>query len=197
MRLLRARLSTLLVLVFPALFAALTYLQAQTPAGGAAPAIDSGKVYQACTGHWAGTLEYRDFQSDKRVALPTNLEAAAKADGSGLQLSYTYDDGPGKIVRESSTLSIDAAKRTLTMASDGGKSREQLSIAGFDIVARTQRLTLSFSGTGEENNKPVEVRSTLSCGPNTFTLLRETRLPGQDFKFRDQYSFTRWPIQSH
>ncbi len=150
-----------------------------------------------CSGQWAGTLEYRDFQSDKRVSLPTNLEATAKPDVSSLEFSYTYDDGPTKIVHESATLSIDAAKRVLTMVSDGGKSHEELTITGFDIETRTQRLTLSFSGTGQENNKPVEVRSTLSCGPNTLTLLRETQLPGRNFNFRDQYSFIRWPIQAH
>lgn len=162
-----------------------------------APAIDTGKIYQMCSGQWAGTLEYRDFQSDKRVTLPTNLEATAKPDVSSVELSYTYDDGPSKIVHESSTLSIDAAKRTLTMVSDAGKSHEALSITGFDIITRARRLTVVFSGTGQENKKPVEVRSTLTCAPNTLTWLRETRLPGQDFKFRDQYSLTRWPIQPY
>jgi len=183
------------VLAMPILFVCVFACAQQS--ASPAPPIDTGKIYQMCSGEWAGTLEYRDFQSDKRVSLPTNLEATAKPDASSVELSYTYDDGPSKIVHESSTFSIDAAKRTLTMVSDGGKSREALSITGFDLSTRTGRLTVAFSGTGQENNKPVEVRSTLTCGPNTLTLLRETRLPGQDFQFRDQYSLTRWPIHPY
>jgi len=118
-------------------------------------------------------------------------------DRNSLRLTYTYDDGPGKIVHESSTLSIDSEKHTVTISSDRSKSSEQLAISSIDEVARTKRLTLICSGAGEENNKKVEVRSTLSCSPNTLTWLRETRLPGQAFTFRDKYTLTRWPIQTH
>jgi hypothetical protein len=197
MRPLRARLSTLLVLGFLALFTVLTSLQAQTPAGSSAPSIDSRQVYQVCAGQWAGTLEYRDFQSDKHVSLPTNLEAGIAPDGKSLRLTYIYDDGPGKIVRESSSPVVDPEKRIVTITSDRTKPGEQLTISNIDEISRTKRLTLILTGAGEDNNKRVDVRSTLSCGPNSLSWLRETRAAGQDFAFRDKYSFTRWPIQAH
>jgi hypothetical protein len=196
MPLLIARLRNLLIVVFPALLATVIPLQAQTP-GASSPSINSAHVYQACAGQWAGMLEYRDFQSNERVSLPTNLEAVMAPDGTSLRLTYTYDDGPGKIVRESSTLVIDAEKRTVTITSDPAKSSERLAISNIDEVARTKRLTMVLSGAGEENHNKVDVRSTLSCSPNSLSWLRETRSPGQDFAFRDKYSFTRWPIQPH
>jgi hypothetical protein len=193
MRPLRAR---FLVFVSAALLTAVTCLRAQT-AANSAPSIDSRQIYRACAGQWAGTLEYRDFQSDERVSLPTNLEVVVAPDGKSLRLTYTYDDGPGKIVRESSTFVIDSEKRSVTITSDRTKSSEQLAISNVDETARTKRLTLILTGAGEENNKKVDVRSTLSCSPNGLSWLRETRLSGQDFAFRDKYSLTRWPIQAH
>jgi hypothetical protein len=192
-----ARLRNLRIVVFPALLATVIPLRAQTPGVSSAPSINSAHVYQACAGQWAGTLEYRDFQSNERVSLPTNLEAVVAPDATSLRLTYTYDDGPGKIVRESSTLVIDAEKRTVTITSDPAKSSERLAISNTDEVARTKRLVVVFAGAGKENNNKVDVRSTLSCSPNSLSWLRETRLPGQDFAFRDKYSFTRWPIQPH
>jgi hypothetical protein len=149
-------------------------------------------VYQACAGHWAGALEYRDFQSDKHVSLPTNLES--QSDGKSLSLKYTYDDGPGKIMHETAILNLDPARRVVVIRSDD-KSSEQLSITEADAPGDKVRLLLS--GTGEENHKKVDVRSTLVCGTNSFSLLRETRLPGQEFSFRHKYSLTRFPIQAH
>ena len=185
------------VLAFAAWLATGNYSQAQMRVGGSAPSIDTGQVYQACAGQWAGTLEYRDFQSDERVSLPTNLVADIAPDGKSLRLTYIYDDGPGKIVRESSTFVLDSEKRSATITSERTKSDERLAISSIDQASRTGRTTLNLSGTGEENKKKVDVRSSLVCGPNSLSWLRETRLPGQDFAFRDKYSFTRWPIQSH
>ncbi len=197
MRSLHVPSSAIRVLVCFASLGIATFLRAQTPAAGVAPPIDSKSIYRACAGQWAGTLEYRDFQSDERVSLPTNLESVLAADGNSLELAYTYDDGPGKIVRESSTLVINPEKRTLTITSDRTKSSEQLTISNIDEVARTRRLTLILTAAGEENHNKVDVRSTLSCSPNTLSWLRETRVPGHDFAFRDKYSFSRWPIQAH
>lgn len=153
--------------------------------------LDLPKLYQACSGDWAGVLEYRDFQSDKHVSLPTNLES--QSDGKTLTLKYTYDDGPGKIARESTTLAVDTERGSASIKSDDNSS-EQLSIT--EVKASASKISLVLSGTGTENEKKVEVRSTLVCAPNTFTLLRETRSPGQEFAFRHKYSFTRFPIQA-
>lgn len=188
-------LSAKLLVLFPLLaiilgFSSAVYGQQAAPLP--AISLNLSKLYQSCSGNWAGVLEYRDFQSNKHVGLPTNLES--RSNGKGLTLKYTYDDGPGKIVYETATLTVDTEKRLLTMQSEENSS-EQLTIAEAENSGSKVRLMLSGSGT--ENGQKVEARSTLACDVNTFTLLRETRLPGQDFAFRHKYSLTRFPIQAH
>lgn len=39
-----------------------------------AATTNAAAIYSAFEGKWTGVLEYRDYQSDKRVQLPTWLE---------------------------------------------------------------------------------------------------------------------------
>jgi hypothetical protein len=48
-----------------------------------------------------------------------------------------------------------------------------------------------LTGTGKENDKPVDVRIVLSIDRNLYRFTKETRQSGQDFLFRDEYTFTR------
>lgn len=50
---------------------------------------------------------------------------------------------------------------------------------------------LILTGAGTENNRAVEVRTTMNIGRNLVEILRETRIPGEEFKFRHVYTFTR------
>lgn len=167
---------------------------AQQAPGSAVPTIAAAAFYEACSGHWAGVLEYRDYQSDQRVSLPTNLDNQFSGDGKSLTLAYTYDDGPGKILREKASFGIDSERRQVSIISDD-KSVEQFSIA--EYAPGQGRIRVVLTGVGEDNGKKVEVRATITCTSNRFNWLRETRLPGQDFAFRHQYSLTRYPIQAH
>ncbi len=42
------------------------------------------QIYAQLIGSWTGQLEYRDFQTDQRVFLPTWLEVKAAGDGQSL-----------------------------------------------------------------------------------------------------------------
>jgi hypothetical protein len=59
-----------------------------------------------------------------------------------------------------------------------------------DFATKT-RGTLTLTGTGTENDKKVDVRITITLRRNLYTYQKETRLPGQEFQFRDGYTFTR------
>jgi hypothetical protein len=48
-----------------------------------------------------------------------------------------------------------------------------------------------MTGAGQENDKPVDVRITLTIGRNLYIFRKETREAGQDFRMRDEYVFTR------
>lgn len=142
-------------------------------------------------GRWVGQLEYRDFSSNQQVYLPTWLTLTPSPDGSSVQLSYIYDDGPTKTIRESSTLSFDPAHAKATLTSDRDKAADTYDVQGFAEFAKLGRGTLVLTGKGIENDKPVDVRITLTLRRNLYTFRKETRLAGEDFKFRDAYTFTR------
>jgi hypothetical protein len=58
-------------------------------------------------------------------------------------------------------------------------------MSGFDKFSATGTGSLQLTGTGMENDKKVGVRITIKLGRNFYRYLKETRLPGADFQFRD------------
>lgn len=157
------------------------------------PAVvgDAKSLNQNMTGEWVGQLEYRDFQTNERVFLPTWLTMNRSADGTAVTLAYTYDDGPTKTVQEASTLTFSTVARTATLTSNRDHTSESYAVAGLEEFARLNRGTLVLTGPGKENDKPVDVRITLTLRRNLFTFVKETKAAGADFKFRDGYTFTR------
>ncbi len=142
-------------------------------------------------GKWTGQLEYRDFQSNAQVFLPTWLTITESADQKTLQFNYVYDDGPTKTVRELTTVTLDPATSKITFTSDRDKSSDTYALQGLDEFAKLGRGTLILTGPGKENDKPVDVRITVTLRRNLYTYRKETRRQGEDFKFRDAYTFTR------
>jgi len=145
----------------------------------------------AMTGQWVGVLEYRDYSepagSAKRVKLPTWL--AVEAAGPDLKLKYVYDDGPTKTVMEVATVHVDEAAGTYVVTDAKGKP-ELARVAGMEKL-KEGRGTLVLSGTGEENDARVEVRTTLRVGRNILEITRETAAAGQPFMFRHSYTMVR------
>lgn len=141
----------------------------------------------ALAGAWTGQLEYRDFQSDERVVLPTWLTVTPA--GAALQLDYVYDDGPAKTVRERMMLTLDPAAQQIRFTSDRDHHDETYAVTGLADLARSH--TLVLTGRGSESDHPVDVRITLTVRRNRYALVKETRVPGADFQFRDAYTFTR------
>jgi hypothetical protein len=142
-------------------------------------------------GDWVGQLEYRDFSSNEQTFLPTWLTLTPEPDGNTIHITYIYDDGPTKTVRESSTLTLSPATSKATLTSDRDKSTDTYTVQGYTEFAKLGRGTLILTGTGQENDKPVDVRITLTLRRNLYTFRKDTKLAGEDFKFRDAYTFTR------
>jgi hypothetical protein len=142
-------------------------------------------------GAWTGNLQYRDYQSDELVTLPTWLEVTRTPEGGSLEFRYLYDDGPSKLAHEVSRVTLDLEKNTFSVASQDGKDSDVYQLSGADRLSAAGLGTLTMTGSGVENDKKVEVRITLRLGRNEYHYLRETRLPGQAFQMRDAYNFTR------
>lgn len=163
-------------------------IQAQAPAS---PNLVRDHIYAALSGDWTGQLEYCDYQSNERVVLPTWLEVKSTNGGDALQFAYTYDDGPGKTVTETSTILIDPTKRQFTIASSDDHSANTYEIDGLGQPARNGHLRFTLTGAGTENNQKVQVRITIAIDRNLYRFTKETRLPGAEFTFRDGYQLTR------
>jgi hypothetical protein len=158
---------------------------AQTPA---APAKDLNTNF---VGKWTGQLEYRDFESNAQTFLPTWLTITETPDQKSLHFDYVYDDGPTKTVRELMTVTLDPATAKITFTSDRDHSTDTYIVQGLEEFAKLGRGTLTLTGSGKENDKPVDIRITLTLRRNLYTFRKETRRQGEDFKFRDAYTFTR------
>ena len=160
-------------------------------AGQQAAVAEPSSVYAGLVGEWVGQLEYLDYSSNERVFLPTWLTVKPVADGKSVQFSYTYDDGPNKTVMELSTLVLDASAGIATFTSDRDHSSDTYKVEGLAEFAKTGRGKLMLTGTGVENDKKVDVRITIAVRRNLYTYMKDTRLPGQEFQFRDGYTLTR------
>jgi hypothetical protein len=174
---------TLLVLVVCAM--------GQQPSASSMTPGQVAGVYAGLVGDWVGQLEYRDFTSNERVFLPTWLSVTQLADGKSAQFVYIYDDGPNKTVREVSVVTFDPASGIVSLTSDRDRSSDSYKGEGLAEFAKTGRGKVLLTGTGVENDKKVDVRITITVRRNLYTYVKDTRLPGEDFKFRDGYTFTR------
>ncbi len=152
------------------------------------------QIYSALTGEWTGHLEYRDYQSNERVILPTWLEVKSSPDGNSVTFNYTYDDGPTKTVTEKSAITIDPAAHIYTATSEGDHSSITYQIE--ELTAGKHGIQITLAGHGTENDKPVDVQISIRADRNLYRFEKETRLAGKDFQFRDAYILTRrTPLQ--
>lgn len=147
------------------------------------------RPYDGFVGNWTGHLEYRDYSNNQRVLLPTWLTVSTCNNGKSLRFDYVYDDGPHKIVKETTLVTIDPAKSTWT--SSGDKSSEIYQVEGLKEFLQKGKGKLLLTGNGTENDKPVSVRITVTLQRNLYQLVKETKPAGDDFQFRDAYVFTR------
>ncbi len=129
-------------------------------------------------GRWSGTLDYRDFGTNERVTLPTLLES------DGHHLSWIYDDGPGKKVRESARWTFDEAERTISMDSGSGPEIWHLAEAH---SAADGAVTLVFDGNRVENDRQVIGQLVLTRSEDKLRITRMTRAEGEPFLMRHSY----------
>ena len=143
----------------------------------------------ALVGSWSGTLEYRDYTTDRRVTLPTTL-VVSSLEANVLTFDYTYDEGQGRFVRSSYVVTITAVPSTYRVQSRDGTTDSTFDASGLSDI-RGGTGTVLLSGPGRENDRDVEVRTTVTITPSTLTMRRDTRRQDQEWQFRNQYTFTR------
>lgn len=135
---------------------------------------------RALTGDWTGTLDYRDYTTDTRETLPTVMHS------DGQLLAWTFDDGPGKIVRSTEKWTFDASGRLLTV--NAGKNVPDLWRV---VEARTSAdgtsLTCVLDGESTENGRKVFARKILTRDGSRLRITKQTRVAGEPFLMRQSY----------
>lgn len=152
-------------------------------------ASPAGRLEAVLAGSWAGTLEYRDYRSDRRVTLPTRLVVTPAGEGA-LSFAYTYDDGPGKVVTSIERITIDREKSTYRVQNGDGSYDATFAANGLAAFGPASP-EIVLAGKGDENGVAVDLRITITASPSSFTMLRESKKPGDDWLFRNQYKLTR------
>lgn len=166
---------------------------AQQQAPSPAATSQQAALTQALLGRWTGVLEYRDYSepptSNKRVELPTWLTIRSAPEG--LLLDYTYDDGPAKTVFSHSALAVNLESRTYKVLGTDAVT-ESYTVTNPEVLKEGHG-TLALIGTGMDNDKPAEIRTTWTIRRNLLSWLEEVRPAGSTapFSFRHRYLFTR------
>lgn len=156
--------------------------------------MEAMQAHKPFLGRWTGSFETREFTSEDRAWRTTKLEVTPSRDGRVMHFQFLYEDGPMKTVRESSTVSIDSTERTMTFVSDTDGKRDVYRFAeDANLAGLRQRGegVFTLSGKGTENGLEVAVRLTLSVNRERLQLLREIQFPGDPFRVRTEYVFTR------
>jgi len=134
-------------------------------------------------GAWVDYLEYP--KGDKRTRLATMLRVTTLGDGRSAAMRFVYDEGPLSIMEDKHTVHLDPAAKTYRVSYESKDTTYRIS--GLDSFAPGKTGTAILSG----RSGTTDVRLTLTVRPNSLTMLRETRAPGEDFVFGSVFHFTR------
>ncbi len=146
-------------------------------------------AFDPFAGRWTGKLEYQDYQGTGRVSIPVKLEVKPSNDSTAIW-DFVYDDF-GKPVPSFETHVWNGSKYTVTTK---GKP-EVLSYTSQDF-AKLIALKIGKSvltGFEIELGAKVEVRRTITLEAQKLVTLKETRLKGEKFMFRNQSIYSRQP----
>ncbi len=135
----------------------------------------SQTYFQKIAGNWEGTLEYLDYQENKRVKLKTYLFIKPANDGNSAEVTTVYDDF-GRIIKDVETIKIDRAAKKY-VAGDFEYKIDSLENGKIVLL-----------GSGQDGEKIEPIRETISFDENSLVFLKETRDPWQ---FRNQLTLKR------
>jgi hypothetical protein len=147
------------------------------------------KAFDPFAGKWTGKLEYQDYQGTGRVSIPVKLEVKPSNDTTAIW-DFVYDDF-GKPVPSFETHVWNGSQYTVTTK---GKT-EVLTYTSKDfaklIASKIGKSVLT--GFEIELGAKVEVRRTITLEAQKLVTLKETRLKGEKFSFRNQSTYSRQP----
>jgi len=147
-------------------------------------------------GRWAGTLGYRDYQSDRLFEIPVKTTMTTPGDGTTLLRQSLFDDGPGKPVWITTVSLDDPAAGTSTSASFRAGNTPEFSneTVRVSTFVDPTHWTLVHSETGDDDDAPADIRVTETLDGDTLLEVTEVRPVGADdtaWRFRNRTRLTR------
>jgi hypothetical protein len=172
-------LATLLCAALPAL-----------PAFAGTPTADA--LEQGLAGNWAGALEYRDYQNDRRFQLPMQVQVQQGADGATLTRVSRFDDGPQTGAVYITTVSLFDKTGQRVSSATFRKGRDVEAITEDTRVAQhtdAQHWTVIYQRRGSDDNQPADIRITQTRKGHELSAVKEVKRPDQPdsaYVFRNQ-----------
>lgn len=147
-------------------------------------------AFDPFVGKWSGALEYKDYQGGtNRVKVPVTLEVKA-SDASTASWYFDYDDF-GKTIISDETHSWKSGK--YVVKTKGKLEVQTYTSKDFDMLVKSGIGKAVLVGSETEIGRKVEVRRTITLEKAKLTTLKETRVPGGTFEFRNQSTYSRQP----
>jgi len=151
-----------------------------TPALADAPTPQA--LIAATQGQWRGELQYRDYQSNRWMGLPVDVEIVAQPDQVTTVRTARYNDGPKTgIVTITSVSLIDPQAETESYAGfrkgrpvDTGSAHIDRVDAGPDAA----HWTIVTTEKRIDGNSPAQVRETTTRDGDQLTTLKEVNPDG-------------------
>ncbi|MBK7394396.1 MAG: hypothetical protein IPI64_14055 [Chloracidobacterium sp.] len=138
-------------------------------------AAQAQTYFQTVAGKWTGTLEYKDYTSNKLVTMKVIITIEPAGNGNSATVKTIYDDF-GKIYRASETDKIDlTAKRFV-------EDKTEFTIDSIEDGK------IVLIGKTQDGNTVEPTRKTITYSNDSLTILKETRDP---WSFRHVYTLKR------
>jgi hypothetical protein len=131
--------------------------------------------FQQIAGSWKGTLEYADYQTNKRVTMNVLITFKPTADGNSAETFTIYDDF-GKIYKSNGVDKIDVSANKFIE----GKTEFQ--------IESNEAGKIVLIGKTQDGNTIEPTRKTITFDNENLTILKETRTP---WAFRNVYALQR------
>lgn len=176
---------------------ALAFMLPCPPAAQAAEPPTPAALEIGLQGTWRGALEYRDYQSDRRVQLPVTTRIEVGADGATLMRRSAFDDGPAVgAVHITSVGLYDASGARCTSAVFRQGRPVELATEEVQVLAwrDAEHWTLVYRQRALDGGQPSDIRLTQTRDGGVLTALKEVRpvgAPDSAWAFRHQTRLTR------
>lgn len=151
----------------------------------------------ALVGNWAGALGYRDYQTNTLSELPVVTTIAQAGDGVTQVRTSKFDEGGKRPPVWITTVSIDDTKASTVTSASFRKGRvPELETDKMSVTRYTgpQAWTIVYAQTGEDDDKPAEIRVTETRNGDALLSKKEVRPVGGDdktWRFRNQTRLQR------